>query len=212
MSSAENKPEDWRIRAEAKRKAALEIRARNEAKRLKEAAGQTDKPKAQAEAVAITPATKAVNPYRVSNPYAKGSSPGKAVNPYVKSSSNKTPTKDTASAHSPAATAVTPKSSQKKVAQVIVASKPPPPRPPITSQWGDCRMDLWEALCTCGAERKAPDVRMCRCLAWINAGLACDGCNSGCLLIQKWTKRIFLGLLDVQEEGMQIYETLRSTS
>lgn len=147
MSSTENKQEDWRVRAEAKRKAALEIRAKNEAKRLKEAADASEQEgKKSPTAVAITPATKASNPY------------AKAVNPYAKSSSNKTPAKKVGTQQSPTviAAAVTPKpSSEKKVARVIAASKPPPP--PVTSLWGDCRMDLWEATCTCGGERKAPD-------------------------------------------------------
>lgn len=199
MSSAENKPYDWRIRAEAKRKAALEIRARNDAKRLKEATEQRDK----TQAVAITPATKAVNPYKMSNPCAK-TSPAKGVNPYAKS--NKTPTKNknaAMSAQSPvAATAVTPKpQSEKKVTKVAVSSKPPPPRPQVTSQWGDCRMDLWEQTCTCGGERKAPDVRMCSCLAWLNAGLGCDGCNAGCLLIKSGPRGNFWGCSMYKKKG-----------
>jgi ssDNA-binding Zn-finger/Zn-ribbon topoisomerase 1 len=49
---------------------------------------------------------------------------------------------------------------------------------------GDARLDLWEALCTCGGALKSPDVRMCQCLATAKAGLNCQQCGLGVLLIK----------------------------
>ena len=144
--------DDWRIQAEERRKAALEIRARKKMK-VEIDAGDAKKPPV------VTP---------VANPY---SSSKKVTNPYAKKSSASTspaatmPNPATKKEDPPAAAAM-PKSSApsykpKPVAQAL---------PLATSMWGDCRLDLWEATCRCGGERKAPDLRMCRCAAWADVG------------------------------------------
>jgi ssDNA-binding Zn-finger/Zn-ribbon topoisomerase 1 len=68
---------------------------------------------------------------------------------------------------------------------------------------GDARLDLWEALCTCGGARKSPDVRMCRCLAHAEAGLDCKGCGQGVLLMKTSaaTGNIFWGCSMYQKAG-----------
>ncbi|KAL7531289.1 hypothetical protein ACHAWF_003705 [Thalassiosira exigua] len=73
--------------------------------------------------------------------------------------------------------------------------------PPVTSMWGDCRLDLWEALCTCGGERKAPDVRMCSCPGAYDAGLGCEGCNAGVLLIKSGPRGNFWGCSQYKKRG-----------
>lgn len=65
--------------------------------------------------------------------------------------------------------------------------------PSVTSNWGDCRLDLWEATCTCGGERNAPDLRMCSCASYLDCGLGCDGCSCGVLLIKSGPRGTFWG-------------------
>jgi len=56
------------------------------------------------------------------------------------------------------------------------------------SKPSDARLELWEALCTCGRAKKfSPDVRMCRCDAPDKAGLDCKRCNRGVFLIREAT-------------------------
>lgn len=48
----------------------------------------------------------------------------------------------------------------------------------------DARLLLWDEPCTCGGSDKFPDVSKCRCLAPHEAGLLCEGCNGGVLLVK----------------------------
>jgi ssDNA-binding Zn-finger/Zn-ribbon topoisomerase 1 len=68
---------------------------------------------------------------------------------------------------------------------------------------GDSRLDLWEALCTCGGARKSPDARICRCMAPTEAGLDCRGCGQGVLLMKRASAsgNIFWGCSMYQKAG-----------
>ena len=68
---------------------------------------------------------------------------------------------------------------------------------------GDARLELWEELCTCGGSRKSPDVRMCRCLAPSQAGLDCQGCGRGVMLIKSsaTTGHMFWGCSNYKKGG-----------
>ena len=186
-SDSSNKKEDWRIKAEERRQAALAIRA---AKKLKIEQQQnsgigTEKKTNNHQQPIVTPVT---NPYssskKSSNPYTK-----KVVSsPYVAKSSTATtqinsPQSDIKPRKLPAA----------KVVQQL---------PKVTSTWGDCRLDLWEETCRCGGERKAPDTRMCSCPAVYEAGLSCNGCNAGVLLIKGGPPRgFFWGCSQYKKRG-----------
>ena len=141
-----DKKEDWRIKAEERRQAALAIRA---AKKLKteqqQNSGIVGIGSDKKQQPIVTPVT---NPYssskKSSNPYTK-----KAVSsPYVAKSSKTTTTQ----INSPQSDIKPRKLPAAKVVQQQL--------PVVTSSWGDCHLDLWEETCRCGGERKAPDTRM----------------------------------------------------
>ena len=71
----------------------------------------------------------------------------------------------------------------------------------FSSVCGDNRLALWEKLCTCGGERKSPDVRMCSCSAPEEAGLGCDKCSAGVLLIKQGPRGFFWGCSMFKKKG-----------
>ena len=191
-SSDSDKKDDWRIKAEERRQAALAIRA---AKKLKIEQQQnsgvvgTEKKTNNPQQPIVTPVT---NPYssskKLSNPYSK-----KAVSsPYAAKSSISKKITQVNSPQSDIKPRKLPAASAKVVQQL----------PKVTSTWGDCRLDLWEETCRCGGERKAPDTRMCSCPAVLNAGLGCNGCNAGVLLIKGGPPRgFFWGCSQYKKRG-----------
>jgi len=170
---------EQRRRMEENRKRALEIRQLKEQKRLK----SSSETAAVSNSIAANPITPAAavkrNPYK--NPYAKAAS--------------------TTTTSTPAAVKPFPSSSM-AAAVTVSASKRPPPIPPVISAWGDCRLDLWEAACQCGgAAKHSPDVRMCRCGAALDAGLDCQGCGGGVLLIKSGPRGNFWGCSNYKKRG-----------
>lgn len=238
--SDENPPEDWRVHAEERRKAALAIRASKKMKIANDPyadmpelepqvasdtgakmpglvtpsatsahgssplnkivfnpyakeADASSRPPAAAAAAACSAATKSpvINPYAKKSPPAAASSSAEkspVTNPYAKKSS---------------ATAWMSEVATVSTSPALLKPKPFEDLPKVTSMWGDCRLDLWEALCTCGGERKAPDVRMCRCLAKFDAGLGCD-CNRGVLLIKSGPRGPFWGCSTYKKKGCKL--------
>jgi len=186
-SSDSDKKEDWRIKAEERRQAALAIRA---AKKLKieqqQNSGIGSEKKNHPQPI-VTPVT---NPYssskKSSNPYSRKAVPS----PYAAKS-----TTTTTQINSPQSDIKPRKLPAAKVVQQQQL-------PVVTSTWGDCRLDLWEETCRCGGERKAPDTRMCSCPAVYNAGLSCNGCNAGVLLIKGGPPRgFFWGCSQYKKRG-----------
>jgi hypothetical protein len=170
---------EQRRRMEQNRKRALELRQLREQKKLKKGASSADAVGSDNTAVVssanlITPA--ATVSTAVKNPYKK--------NPYAKEASGSRSTLVVA----------TPGVQQQSTTQNAAASSikkstlfptPQPPPPTVTSAWGDCRLDLWETICRCGgAAEHSPDIRMCQCGAAYDAGLQCDGCGCGVLLMK----------------------------
>ncbi len=188
---------EQRRRMEENRKRALQIRQMKEEqkKRLKSSTAEaaivgSNSNNSSVAANPITPAAAAAssavnrNPY--SNPYAKASTT--TSTPAVKPSSSST-------------AAVTVSATKKKIAvpKKIAPTKKPPP---VISAWGDCRLDLWEAACQCGgAAEHSPDVRMCRCGAALDAGLDCQGCGGGVLLIKSGPRGNFWGCSNYKKRG-----------
>ena len=171
--------EQRRRMEENRKRAALEIRQLKEQKRLK----SSSETAAVSNSIAANPITPAAavkrNPYK--NPYAKAAS--------------------TTITSTPAAVKPFPSSSM-AAAVTVSASKRPPPIPPVISAWGDCRLDLWEAACQCGgAAKHSPDVRMCRCGAELDAGLDCQGCGGGVLLIKSGPRGNFWGCSNYKKRG-----------
>jgi len=182
-----DKKEDWRIKAEERRQAALAIRAAKKLKIEQQQNSGIEKQKNHQQPI-VTPVT---NPYssskKSSNPYTRKavSSPYAAKNTTTTTAQINSPQSDIKPRKLPAASAV------KAVQQ-----------PRVTSTWGDCRLDLWEETCRCGGERKAPDTRMCSCPAVLNAGLGCNGCNAGVLLIKGGPPRgFFWGCSQYKKRG-----------
>ena len=185
---------EQRRRMEENRKRALQIRQMKEEqkKRLKSSTAEAVVGSSNNNSVVANPITPAAaaassavkrNPY--SNPYAKASTT--TSTPAVKPSSSST-------------AAVTVSATKKKIAapKKIAPTKPPP----VISAWGDCRLDLWEAACQCGgAAEHSPDVRMCRCGAALDAGLDCQGCGGGVLLIKSGPRGNFWGCSNYKKRG-----------
>ncbi len=177
---------EQRRRMEENRKRALEIRQTKEQKKLKSSSETVGSNSVSVAAnQIITPATATAvkrNPYK--NPYAKAST-----------ATISTPAAKPSSSAKPAVTVSATK-------QTIIAPKKSPSIPPVISAWGDCRLDLWEAACQCGgAAEHSPDVRMCRCGAALDAGLDCQGCGGGVLLIKSGPRGNFWGCSNYKKRG-----------
>jgi hypothetical protein len=206
MSSTSKKKQegDWRARAEAKRKAAVDIRARYKRRKAREARKEEKEEEKQAQPK---------GGHDTANEKQAGLNDGDDVanaTPTSCDAANGTKPSSSSSNGAVATTSTvtsTPQDKEPLPTPSTLSSTAPPPteRPPQTpivkSAWGDCRLDLWEAICTCGGERKSPDTRMCRCLAVGDAGLACSGCNAGVLLIKDGPRGNFWGCSQYKKHG-----------
>lgn len=177
---------EQRRRMEENRKRALEIRQMKEQKRLKSSSIET-----AAATIAANPITPAPAAKQQNNPY---------KNPYAKAGTTFTPAQYSSS--SAAAGAVTVSATKIAPKKPTQTKNKPTPIPPVISAWGDCRLDLWEAACQCGGAREhSPDVRMCRCGAALDAGLVCQGCGGGVLLIKSGPRGNFWGCSNYKKRG-----------
>eukprot|EP00588_Corethron_pennatum_P029470 CAMPEP_0194337958 /NCGR_PEP_ID=MMETSP0171-20130528/77923_1 /TAXON_ID=218684 /ORGANISM="Corethron pennatum, Strain L29A3" /LENGTH=278 /DNA_ID=CAMNT_0039101923 /DNA_START=676 /DNA_END=1509 /DNA_ORIENTATION=+ len=140
---------DQRAKMEANRRRALEIRARKKLKVEATTAGDDVK------RPAVTPGSEESAKKMPFNPYKKVASSAKIT----LADATACPVAATRSA-----TATPPHPKPMSASQLKPKLVPENP-PPVTSAWGDCRLDLYEALCTCDGRNSLPDTRMCSCSA-----------------------------------------------